>query len=315
LDTIQLRGLGIVNPLPARDFRVEAVMNLLRSGSRFLALLLSFAALSAPAHAQQKLLGLGCGLGTVTISGNVVHAGIDLPGIVGTELVLEFDSVQHLTKQNLGICAKAMDPLTLLDVMSRLPDGGLTGLLQLPLPIVISVDPPVLGGLSFTNTYRAEIHTEMLGYTLLSPYRLYKSPHNGTFYDVTNLVAQGSVRTRGSTGGFSDFIVVLDTVPSPEHAADKYDYLAARIQDPAIGIRLRTNLAADLAASRAAFYGHDYVTALAKLDAFTTRVRDKAGVGIPNVWRSARDVDNIAGDLLGYAESLRFSIQRTAAGG
>ena len=287
-----------------------------RFGFRALALLFALAAVAAPAQAQSKLLGVGgCGIGTVSIVGNVVHAGINLPGIVGTELVLEFGSVQNLTKANLGLCAQLMDPLTLLDVQSRLPDHGLTGLLQLPLPVVISVEPPVMGGLSFTNTYRAEIHTEMLGFTVNSPYRLYKSPHGGTFYDITREVAQGSVRTRGSTGGFSDFIVVLDIVPAVDHAEDKYDYLAARIQNPAIGVKLQTLLANDLAASRAAFDTGNYVIALAYLDAFTARVQNKAGTGIPNVWRSLRDVDNIAGDLLGYSASLRFSIQRAQSGG
>ena len=286
-----------------------------RFGSRLLALLLLFVGFAAPSRAATNLLGLGgCGIGTVTIVGNVVHAGIDLPGIVGTELVIEFGSVQNLSAANLGLCAKLMDPITLLDVTQRLPDHGLTGLLQLPLPIVISVEPPQIGGLSFTNTYRAEIHTEMLGFTINSPYRLYKSPHGGAFYDVTNEVAQGSVRTRGTTGGFSDFIVVLDILPSADHAEDKYDYLAARIQNPAIGPRVQAMLAADLAASRAAFDSADYATALSKLDSFENRVKDKAGIAIPNVWRSLRDLDNIAGDLIGYSDSLRFSIQRASSG-
>lgn len=285
-----------------------------RFGFRAIALIAALLLVALPrlGEAKEKLLGLGdCGLGTVTISGNTVHAGINLPGIVGTELVLVFENAQNLTASNLGICAHLLSPLDLLAVESRLPDGGLTGLLQLPLPLMISVDPPSSGSLSFTNTYRAEIHTDLLGYTIDSPYRLYKSPHGGTFYDITNEVAQGSVRTRGSTGGFSDFIVVLDLVPSADHAADKYDYLAARIQNAAIGPRLRMQLASDLALSRTAFNGGDISGALSWLYTFESLVRANAGTGIPNVWRAQRDRDNIAGDLIGYADSLRFSIQRT----
>jgi hypothetical protein len=45
---------------------------------------------------------------------------------------------------------------------------------------------------------------------------------------------------------------------------------------------------------------------------FVQHVRANAGNGIPNEWRSQRDRDNIAGDLLGYADSLAFSIDRPA---
>lgn len=279
-------------------------------------LALLICALPAVARSGEKLLGIGggCGLGSVTISGNTVHAGISLPGILGTELVLQFENAQNLTASNLGICARLLTLTELLTINARLPDEGLGGLLQLPLPLIITVEPPQTGTLSFTNTYRAEIHTDLLGFTIDSPYRLYKSPHGGTFYDITSEVAQGSVRTRGNTGGFSDFIVVLDLVPSVDHASDKYDYLAARIQNAALGPKLHAQLASDLAASRTAFDAANYTSALSFLDSFEARVRLKAGAGIPNVWRAQRDLDNVAGDLIGYSDSLRFSILRVQSG-
>lgn len=273
-----------------------------RSGMAAIAL---WALASSTANAQ--LLGLGgCGISNLTIVGNTARGGINLPGIIGTEFVLEFESVKNLNASSLGLCARLAGPIELLSLLIRLPDGSL----QVALPIVISVNPPSSKGLSFTNTYRAEIHTHLLGYTLNSPFRLYKAPHAGAFYDMTNEVAAGSVRTRGRTGGFSDFLIVLDLIPASNHALRKYDYLAARIENPAIPPAVRTALRADLAASRSAFNARNYSLALSKLDAFISRVRVNAGVAIPNFWRAQRDTDNIAGDLIGYGESLRFSINR-----
>jgi len=264
---------------------------------------------TAPASALLGLLGNG--IGQVTINGNTVVAQIDLLGIVGTEFRLQFESVQNLSVQNLGLGARLVSPLD-PNLLQRLPEDGLGGLLSIALPIAISVEPPANGGLRFQNTVSAEIHTHMLGYTIDSPLRLYKSPHNGEFFDMTGAVAPGSVRTRGSTGGFSDFVVVLDLLPSEEHAEDKYDYLAARSANPAIAATVRATLAQDLAASRAAFDAGNHAGAQQQLTLFVQHVRANAGTAIPNEWRSQRDRDNVAGDLLGYAGSLAFSIDRAS---
>jgi len=264
---------------------------------------------TAPAFALLGLLGNGIGL--VQVSGNTVVAQVDLLGIVGTEFRLEFESVQNLSVQSLGLGARLVNPLDPV-LLARLPGDGLGGLLSVALPVAISVEPPANGGLRFQNTVRAEIHTHLLGYTIDSPLRLYKAPHDGEFFDITSAVAPGSVRTRGSTGGFSEFIVALDLLPSANHAEDKYEYLVARSGNPAIPVTLRAMLAHDLATSRAAFDAGDYASAQQQLALFVRQVRANAGGAIPNEWRSQRDRDNIAGDLLGYADSLAFSIDRAS---
>ena len=269
------------------------------------------AALGVTAPASALLGLLGNGIGQVTINGNTVVAQVDLLGILGTEFRLQFESVQNLSAQNLGLGARLVNPLD-PSLLQRLPEDGLGGLLSVALPIAISVNPPANGGLRFQNTVSAEIHTHLLGYSIDSPLRLYKSPHDGEFFDMTGAVLPGSVRTRGNTGGFSDFIVVLDLLPSEEHAEDKYDYLAARSANPAIASAVRTMLAQDLAASRAAFAAGNYASAQQQLALFVQHVRANAGSAIPNEWRSQRDRDNIAGDLLGYAGSLAFSIDRAS---
>ena len=262
-----------------------------------------------PALSLSLLPLLGLGIKSVRIVGNTATAEVGLLGIVGTDLILEFENVQGLTAQNLGISAKLINPLS-PSFRARLPEGS--GLLSVPLPLQLSVEPPATGGLQFRNTVRAELHTHMLGFTLDSPLRLYKSPRGGTFFDITRAIEPGSVRASGRTGGFSDFIIVLDLLPSQEHADDKFAYLDARLDNPAISPPVRTLLEADLASARSAFDAENYTLAKTRVDAFVARVRTYSGAGIPNLWRAARDRDNIAGDLIGNAESLKFSIDRAS---
>ena len=166
------------------------------------------------------------------------------------------------------------------------------------------------GALSFTDTVRAEIHTHLLPYTVDSPLRLYKAPLGGRFYDITDGVAPGSVRTGGRTGGFSEFIVVVDLAAPRDAAEVKYEFLAARLANPAIAAGVRAALEGDLATSRAAFDANDPAAGIAAMNAFSARIVAADPVQIPDRWRAARDLDNIAGDLLGEAAALRFLLGR-----
>lgn len=255
-------------------------------------------------------LGLfGNGFSSVRIDGNRVVAKLDLAGLAGTEFILEFEHVERLTVSSLGLGASLISPLDLL-LRKRLPAD--MGLLALALPVEISVEPPRYGGLVFRNTVRTEIHTHLLGFSLDSPLRLYKAPQGGTFHDITNAVLEGSVRTSGRTGGFSDFIMVVDLLPAQEHVDDKLAYLELRAANAAIAPAVRALLADDLALVRQRLEAGDAAGAIAATDGFIADVRAHAGSAIPNVWRSQRDRDNVAGDLVGNAESLRFSIDRAS---
>jgi hypothetical protein len=248
----------------------------------------------------------------LTVGGNRAVIGLDagaLPLAVDAELVLDFDAAQNLCADSLGVSATVVNPLDPAFV-ARLPEGTL---LPLALPVVIRVEPPttsLCGALSFTDTVRAEIHTHLLPYTADSPLRLYKAPLGGRFYDITDAVAPGSVRTGGRTGGFSEFIIVVDLADPRDAAEVKYEFLAARLANPAIAPVVRTALEADLATSRAAFDANDAAGAIAAMNAFSARVTAASPTEIPDRWRAARDLDNIAGDLLGEAAALRFLLGR-----
>lgn len=248
----------------------------------------------------------------ITVSGNSAVVGIDaasLPLARDAELLLDFDAAQNLCLDSLGISAAVVnvaDPA----FRARLPEGVM---LPLALPLVIRVEPPPAsscGALSFTDTVRAEIHTHLLPYTVDSPLRLYKAPLGGRFIDITAGVAPGSVRTSGRTGGFSEFVVAIDLLPIAPAAGAQYDYLETRLADPAIAPALAAQLSADLAASRAAFDAADYAGAIAALGPFDTRIRAASPADLPDTWRAQRDLDNVAGDLLGRSASLAFLLGR-----
>src|SRR5690606_19104385 len=109
--------------------------------------------------------------------------------------------------------------------------------------------------------------TPELVYAPFSPYRLMKAPIGGAFRDITGSVTAGSVRSRGSGGSFSEFVMVADALQ--DHAADAdqaYDAIEARIDDPAIALTAQLTLQTDVALSRAAYDAQDYAQAIALLD-------------------------------------------------
>ena len=250
------------------------------------------------------LLGSPARAGISTeVAGNTATTTIDLAGIEA-ELILTFDSADDLTADKLGVRAQLINPADPF-LLLRLPDPSLTSI-PTALPLLITVEPPLAGGLGFANTVRVELHTHALPYTAGSQLRLFKAPLNGAFRDITDEVAPGSVRTRGTIGGFSQFLVLLDLRPTASVIAEKFDALAARLA--AVPQPQRGVLSQRLDAARAATAQGQYAAAIAALDEFRALVSADAGTLIPNRWSTAARSGNVAGDLLAGAASLRFSI-------
>ena len=248
---------------------------------------------------------------SVSVSGNTAVAQISLAGGYGADLSLTFQNAQNLSASSLGVSASVVNPLD-ATLLARLPAGaGLS--IPSAFPVLVSVSPTALGGLSFSNGVAIELHTHNLVFTQDSPFRLYKAPAGGAFYDITGEVASGSVRTRGTTGGFSDFLIVVDTGAAGDTAEDQYDYLEARADSSAVSSGPRAALLSDLAASRSAFDAGNYTLAGTRLATFRSDLAGYAGNGVPNVWRAARDLDNVAGDLLAESASLQFTLARLAS--
>jgi hypothetical protein len=241
---------------------------------------------------------------SVNVSGNVATVRIGLASNPVADLTLSFDDASGLSAASLGISAETVnlgDPT----LLTRLP-GGLQTAMSSSFPVMITVEPPTLGGLSQHRVTHVEVHTHALSYSAGSPLRLFKAQLGGQFRDITDSVAPGSVRTRGSTPGWSQFIIVADLRSTSSVIDGKFTYL--RTQLAALPASERNPLAAYLDLAEAAVADERYADAAAALDSFNARVSARAGTFIPDLWRATRDTQNIAGELLSGAATLGFSI-------
>ncbi|WP_394540627.1 hypothetical protein PRJ39_08765 [Lysobacter enzymogenes] len=247
---------------------------------------------------------------TVAATGNHAEATVRLPFLPGwpgpvlAELLLDFEDASGLSPAALGVSAKTVslyDP----NLIARLPDTDLT---TLPgsLPMLVTVQPPLSGGLKFKGSGRVEIHTHWLPYAAGTRLRLFKAPLGGAFYDVTDEIAAGSVRARGTYGGFSQFLILADARPTPLVIASKLQRLRARVA--LLAPAERPGFDALLDDVETALAVPDYAAALAAADAVRTRAQARAGVYIDDEWRATRTHRNDAGELAAGAATLRFSV-------
>lgn len=240
----------------------------------------------------------------VEVSGNTANVRIGLAGAPLADLRLDFDDASGLSAAALGISAELVN-IGHSGLLARLPDPLAVGI-PASLPLLITVEPPLLGGLSFRRQVHVELHTHALAYTAGSRYRLLKAPLGGQFRDITGEVAPGSVRTRGTTGGWSQVLVVLDLRPTDTVVAEKIDYL--RTQIAMLSAIEATPLTAELNAVETAVADQRYAAASTGIDAMRARVSARAGTGIPDQWRATRDLNNLAGELQSGLDTLDFSI-------
>lgn len=269
---------------------------------RFLtAIVAVFAAMmGSPSYAQSVDL---------SIDGNEAHADIELVGAVTAELTIRFEEVVGLSEQSLGLSVSQIDPLS-INLLGRLPD---TTDVSIPsgFPLMISIDPPASGGLSFEGVAEVEIYTTALHYSPNTPLRLFKSTNDKPFRDITAQTTAGSYRVRGNGGQWSDFLIVADTRPLDQTIAEKFDQLQDMLTDASVSIDSSTfgNLQTLVDDAYAAWLADDVSGSIAKLVEFENAVRSAADTGlVPNVWRSARDLDNFDGMLRARASTLRFSL-------
>lgn len=253
----------------------------------------------------------------VTVDGNAARADIALGGTPGNPqytatMFLTFDAPVGLSAENLNITAQIVDPSDPA-LRARLPGGSLVSV-PANFPVMISVSPPAAGGFEFLNAAQVDVYTTHLSHAANSPYRLYKAPAGGMFVDLSEDVIPGSIRIRSRTGGFSDFLMVSDLGSARAAAEDKYAFLDERVDDPDIAPATRVALQRDLDQSRRKFQSGDYAKARKELDDLERRVETQAGATVPNRWRAAGDLDNVAGSLEGVAASLDFNLRQLDSG-
>lgn len=238
----------------------------------------------------------------VTVDGNVARIDVGPVDAPLADVTLTFDSPTGLTAANLGVSAQLVSP-TDSALLARLP--GKLASVDPSFPLLLTIEPPA-GGLAFERLVKVEIHTHALVYTYGTNYRLFKAPLGGAFRDITTQVAQGSVRARGTTGGFSQFLILADVRVTGDVVNEKLQRLQSRIA------LLPSTEAAPLEAHRAAAASavadarHD--DALAHLDALAARVSARAGSAIPAVWTAGGGSPNHAGELLAGVATAKFSV-------
>lgn len=240
----------------------------------------------------------------VIVSGNVATVHVGNPGRPLVDLTITFEDASGLTAASLGVSANLVD-LTDPALLARLPHPRLTSL-DSALPLLITIEPPYTGGLSFRRTARVELHTRALIYSVGSSYRLIKAPLGGSFRDITDEIAPGSVRARGTTGGFSQFLIVSDLRQTGEVVREKFGWLRADVN--ALPAQEQIGFGKLVDAAQGAVARGDYTNAIAALDALRARAAARAGFTIPDVWRATRDTDNQAGALMADAATLKFSV-------
>jgi len=241
----------------------------------------------------------------VTINGNQATASVSTP-LYGLDVTLTFEQAVGLSTQTLGLSAAVVNPLD-TELLARLPTG-----VSVPaaLPLLVAIEPPTSGGLSFAGVATLEIHTHDLEFLAGCPFRIFASHGGGPFEDVTDFMGMGSYRGRSRTGGFSDFLILADTRAPGTVVDAKLDRLWGLLEDASdvIDYDVYSDLYQTLAAAEAAWGGGDTQTARDAMDTFASAVLAASGSDIPDVWRSARDLSNVAGELRSAAATLRFSL-------
>ena len=245
---------------------------------------------------------------------NKGEAVATLPSGQGADLTISFEAASGLTGEALGISVAAIEPFD-PRILSRLPassPGSITPAGGLPLLITVAPDE----GFSFDGLAEVELYTKDLHFTAGSPLRMFKAEDGGAFRDITTLNAGGSYRSRGSTGKFSEFVIVSDLRAPAIVLAEKAARLDALIADArdAGGDALAGSLAGDLAAARAAAADGRYDDAVEAADALADRAEAAGTDGtLPNTY-APDGPENLAGQLRAEALTLRFTLTLAANG-
>jgi hypothetical protein len=255
-------------------------------------------ALLTPVAAQAASLPVQVSVATNSASIRVGSASTPV-----ADISLRFDDASGLSEASLGVRAETVnlrDPA----LLSRLP-GSLASIPS-ALPMMLTVEPPVSGTLSQRRLVHIELHTHALTYTAGSPFRIFKAQLGGPFRDITEDVQPGSVRTRGTSPGWSQFLIVADLRPTSGVIAEKIAYLRNEIA--LLPATEAAPLRSLLDGTELAVAEGRYDDAVVGMDSFRARVSARAGTYIPDLWRAARDTHNSAGELLAGANTLVFSI-------
>jgi hypothetical protein len=244
----------------------------------------------------------------VKVGDKEVNATITVDSVYAATLRITFENVIGLTQDSIAITAVAVDPKSQA-LLQRIGNKNLFSIPAL-FPVMINVSPTPTSTLSFTGVVEIELSTSNLAFD--TKFRLMKSPNGGNFDDITNFAGIGSYRVRGTSGDFSDFLIVLDLRPNSQAIDSKFTKLQYALSTHASKIEatMAQNLQNKLDAAVASYQGGSKEQAIAHLQSFIDDITADGGQKIPNTYR-ANDLNtvNVAGDLRRHAATLIFSLR------
>jgi hypothetical protein len=248
----------------------------------------------------------------LTIVCNQAQGTISLPGDISADLTITFENPVGLTPTALEASVTLVDPMD-PDLLSRLPP-----LTSIPaaFPVLLRIGPAAPSGLTFSALATVTLHTHNLVYNPAAPQALLKAHDGGSFADITTYEGIGSYRAGGSTGDFSEFLIVSDSRPIDPVIVGKFDALQATLTAHAgeMPFLVALTLQVRLIAARLLYRAGSLVPAIDKLTSFAGYVVLHTGADIPGVWDGDNPaVINVAGLLRTGAETLKFSLDRKAS--
>ncbi len=244
----------------------------------------------------------------LTVDNNRIQAKLSLTTAIEVDLTIEFENSIGLHANNFDITAELLNPSDLL-ITDRLP--SLLTSATSGFPVLVSISPKADSGFGFEGVAMVELYTKALHYVPTVPFRLFTSHANGTFEDITTLTSSGSLRARGSTGQFSDFIILLDTRAPSAVISDKVSNISQTVNSNRsdISLLLQGTLDSGINDIQNALAINDDAAALTAVDSLISVVDNASGSQIPDVWLANGSVVNAKGILLTQLQTLRFSLR------
>jgi hypothetical protein len=240
------------------------------------------------------------------VVGNQVKAEIDI-GVIHVRLQITFEEVIGLNQNALNITATKI--LTGdLSILKRLSNPTEITI-PLQLPVLINITPTQNSTLTFTGAYEVELYTQNL--TFLPALRLFKAANGLQFRDITTFTGMGSYRVRGTSGDFSDFLILVDLRSSQTVIQQKFNLLQETLSSNAAQIApaFYQSLQGWLDAARASWQAGQKSEAVNHLETMISAIKLDDGASVPNNYRANDpNTTNVAGALCAEAATLIFSL-------
>ncbi|MFA3793152.1 DUF6689 family protein [Aliiglaciecola sp. SL4] len=243
---------------------------------------------------------------STSVDGDTLKAKLQVTSQIEIDLTLEFEKSVGLSSDNIDISATLVN-VNDLNILNRLPINDVS--IFSSFPVVVSISPKTQEGFAFEGLASVELYTKAISYQSSMPARLFTSHDGGDFEDITSMVSAGSIRARGNTGRFSEFMILLDERDNDDIIADKLTQLEDTLDDNQSSLSgvLLSSLQTSIASLDNAVMLENYSSALTLVESLIATVEQADSIS--SVWRSSNDLVNLKGELLTHLVALRYSLR------